>query len=213
MPALEIDLFSDVVCPWCFVGTERLEQVLASKGVEAEVRHHPFLLSPDTPAEGRNVHQHLRKLYGRDPGPIFARVEAAARETGIELDLSRQPFNYPTLPAHVVIRKAAAHGTQRALARELFRTHFIEARNISDPEVLSEVAGRHGFTPDEVRTLLESQAEREHTLSEIQSAQAMGIRGVPFFVFNRRLAVSGAQPVAIFEKALSKAAELGPPPP
>jgi predicted DsbA family dithiol-disulfide isomerase len=211
MSGVEIDLFSDVVCPWCFIGTERLEQVLASKGIEAELRHHPFLLSPDTPSEGRNVHQHLRKLYGRDPSPIFTRVEAAARDTGIELDLSRQPCNYPTLPAHTVIRCAGPRGTQRALARELFRTHFVEARNISDPKVLAEVAGRHGFSPDEVVTLLDSPEERERTMLEIQSAQAMGIRGVPFFVFNRRLAVSGAQPVTVFEKALEKAAELGLP--
>jgi predicted DsbA family dithiol-disulfide isomerase len=211
MSSLEIDLFSDVVCPWCFIGTERLEQVLAHKGIEAEVRHHPFLLSPDTPPEGRNVHQHLRKLYGRDPSPIFTRVEAAARETGIELDLTRQPFNYPTLPAHTLIRSAGPRGTQRALARQLFRTHFMEARNISEPQVLAEVAGRHGFGADEVTRLLDSPDERERTMAEIQSAQTMGIRGVPFFVFNRRLAVSGAQPVAIFEKALEKAAELGLP--
>jgi predicted DsbA family dithiol-disulfide isomerase len=208
MSTVEIDIFSDVVCPWCFIGIERLEQVLAGTGTESVVRHHPFLLSPDTPAEGRNVHEHLRKLYGRDPSLIFSRVEAAARDVGIELDLSKQPFNYPTLPAHTLIRQAGPKGTQRALARALFRTHFMEGRNVSDPQVLAEVAGRHGFSADEVGTLLQSPEERETTLAEIQSAQAMGIRGVPFFIFNRRLAVSGAQPVEIFHKALEQARQV-----
>src|SRR5689334_18662338 len=117
MKSLSVDVFSDVVCPWCLIGTRRLSQVLSAweEPLEATVRHHAFFLDPSTPAGGLDLQAMLRKKYGVDPQTMFGRVEAAARETGIQLDLSKQAFIYPTVRAHTLIRHAAEKGTQHAL--------------------------------------------------------------------------------------------------
>src|SRR5437016_1029728 len=127
--SLQIDLFADVVCPWCFVGSERLERVLAALGRPARVTHRPFLLDPNTPAEGDDIPARLRRKYGVPPEQLWARLEAEARKSELELDLSKQRRSYPTARAHTLIRHAAAKGTQRALVRALYRANFQEARN------------------------------------------------------------------------------------
>jgi predicted DsbA family dithiol-disulfide isomerase len=212
MPPLTVDLFSDVVCPWCFVGSERLERVLATLPAEegpVEVVHHPFLLDPDTPEEGKDIPAMLRRKYGVEPEQLWARLEAQALEAGIVLDLAKQPRSYPTVRAHTLLRHAQAKGTQRALARSLFGANFLEARNVSDPAVLAEVASGHGFGPDETARLIADPDELEATRREAAAAAEGGIQGVPFFIFNRRLAVSGAQPEAVLRDVIARARASG----
>src|SRR5436190_20748908 len=131
---LRIDVVSDVVCPWCYIGADRLEKAIASLelGGRVEVTYHPFLLRPDAPDSGADLHEELRRKYGADPQQLFARVEAAARESGLELDLSKQRLTYPTVRAHTLLRHAKAKGTQQALAKALFEAHFVAAHNIAD---------------------------------------------------------------------------------
>jgi predicted DsbA family dithiol-disulfide isomerase len=207
---LVVDLFVDIVCPWCFVGNERLERVLASPAAgsrPAVVRHHAFFLDPSTPPEGRNVPEMLRQKYGVDPKRLWARVEAEARKAGIELDLSKQPNSYPTARAHTLIRHAEGRGTARALVRDLYRGYFLEARNIADPAVLADVGVRHGFSREESERLVTDAAELDLTRREAEEAAGSGIGGVPFFIFDGRLAVSGAQPEEILRTALARADE------
>jgi predicted DsbA family dithiol-disulfide isomerase len=147
----------------------------------------------------------LRRKYGVDPAVMFARVEAAARDSGIPLDLSRQPRSYPTERGHTLLRHAGERGTQRALARALFHANFIDARNIADLDTLADVAAAHGFTAAEVRTLLTDETELALTRTEVGQAHRLGIRAVPFFVFADRLAVSGAQPESALRDALAQA--------
>ena len=217
--ALVVDVFSDVVCPWCFIGNERLEHALASLEHVASitVNHHPFALQPDTPPEGINIPDMLRTKYGQDPRAMFASVEGAAKESGLALDLSKQTTMYPTTSAHTLIRHAAAKGTQRALASALFVAYFVDAKNIGDVDVLAAVAVHHGFTPDEVKAILANPAEAAATRAEMAEAARQGIRGVPFFVFNQQLAVSGAQTERVFRdviaKVLVREAALVPPTP
>ena len=207
---LEIDVFSDVVCPWCFVGSERLERVLGALG-EAQpvtVTYHPFFLMPDTPPDGLDIQEYLRKKYRAEPRVLFARVEAAAREAGLALDFTRQPRSYPTVRAHTLLRHALDKGTQRALVRALFRNYFLEARDISNLDVLGELAVEHGFSAEEVRRKVLDPEELALTEREAADAQQLGIRGVPFFVFNGKFAISGAQPEAVFEDTLRRASGL-----
>ena len=202
----QIDVFSDIVCPWCFVGSERLEQVLRSAGEEAAaVTYHPFFLMPDTPPEGLDIQEYLRKRYRADPRSMFAQVEAAARASGLTLDLIRQPRTYPTVRAHTLLRQALEKGTQRELVRALFRVYFQEARDISDVEVLAELATQHGFSLEEAKRLVTDPDELALTEQETEESQALGIRGVPFFVFNGKFAISGAQPESVFKDALERA--------
>jgi predicted DsbA family dithiol-disulfide isomerase len=166
------------------------------------VTHHAFLLDPTTPPEGFNVQEHLRKKYGGDPLRMFATVEAAAKASGIPLDLKLQPSSYPTLAAHTLIRHAAAKGTQRAFVLSLFRAYFLEAKNISDANVLAALATPHGFSVDEALAILGNDAELAQTRSDAQEAAEGGVRGVPLFIFDGRRALSGAQPEEVLRSAL-----------
>jgi predicted DsbA family dithiol-disulfide isomerase len=202
---LQIDLFADVVCPWCFLGSERLERVLAELGRVAVVTHHPFFLDPNAPPEGDDVPARLRRKYGVPPERLWARLEAEARKSDLELDLSKQRWSYPTARAHTLIRRAAAKGTQRALVRALYAAYFQQARNIHDTDVLAEVAAPHGFDADEVASLVADEAELAATREEARGAAAAGIDGVPFFVFGERFAVAGAQPESVLRAAIEQA--------
>ena len=201
-----IDLFTDIVCPWCFLGNERLERVLAAGGQAATVSHHPFLLDPQTPPEGKDIPAMLRQKYGVEPKQVWGRLEAEARKSGIEVDLSKVRYAYPTLRAHTLIRSAAAKGTQRALVRDLFRANFLEARNINDLDVLTEIALRHGFLADEVAGLLADERELAATRADAAQASASGITGVPFYVLDQRYAISGAQQEEVLRAAIERAA-------
>jgi predicted DsbA family dithiol-disulfide isomerase len=204
-PPLQIDLFADVVCPWCFVGSERLERVLAALGRPARVTHHPFLLNPNAPPEGDDVPARLRRKYGVPPEQLWARLEAEARKSDLVLDLSKQRWSYPTARAHTLIRHAEAKGTQRALVRALYRAYFQEARNIHDAAELAAIAAPHGFAADEVARLTGDERELAETRDEALAAAAAGIDGVPFFVFDTRVAVAGAQPESALRAAIEQA--------
>jgi predicted DsbA family dithiol-disulfide isomerase len=139
-------------------------------------------------------------------------VEDAARESGIPLDLMKQPFSYPTAAGHTLIRHAKDKGTQPALAKALHEAYFLLGQNIASRAVLVDIATRHGFTEDEATRLVEDEQELAITRSEAELAAARGIRGVPFFVFGDRLAVSGAQPVAVLQQAIREAVKRSPNP-
>jgi predicted DsbA family dithiol-disulfide isomerase len=205
--ALTVDIFSDIVCPWCFIGTRRLERVIAERGLtDAEITYRTFLLDPTTPDEGRNVPEMIRTKYGRDPAPMFARVEAEARSSGIPLDLAKQPMSYSTVRAHTLLRHAIELGTQRALADAMFHAYFLDAKNIADLDVLVALATAHGFAADRARALITDEQELAITRREQEVPRELGIRGAPFFIFNRAIAVSGAQPEKVFGQVLDEIA-------
>jgi predicted DsbA family dithiol-disulfide isomerase len=207
---LAVDLYVDIVCPWCFIGTERLERVLAA-GQDQErvtVTYHPFMLEPATPPEGIDIPEMLQRKYGVDPRRIWPRAEAQARDAGIDLDLSKQRIQYPSDRAHTLLRHAHAKGTHRALVRALYRANFLDARNISDPAVLADVAAPHGFSAEEAARIVTDEAQLRLTRRAAEAAAASGITGVPFFVWNGKLAVSGAQPEAVLSDAIARARAL-----
>lgn len=207
-----VDVYTDLICPYCFIGTERLDQAIAASGLGARVklRHHAFLLQPDMPAEGVDVSQYLRERTGKEASELFGPVEAMAKESGIALDLSKQRRSYPTTAAHALLRRAEAKGTQRALERALFHAHFIEATNIADPAVLARVAAPHGFSDDQVRRIIADPAELTAVRAEASEGSRRGIRGVPFFLFPGDKIVQGAQSVATLRAQLEEAARREP---
>jgi predicted DsbA family dithiol-disulfide isomerase len=211
MKHLQIDIFSDVVCPWCFIGTKRLSQVISAwdEPLDAKIVHHSFFLDPTTPPGGIDLQDMLRRKYGVEPRTMFGRVEHAAHEAGILLDLEKQRFMYPTVRAHTLIRHAAAKGTQLAMVDALFAAYFLDARNVDDESVLAEIASTHGFGVDEALALVRDEAELKATLGEARDAAELGIRGVPFFIFNGELAVSGAQRPEVFRQVMHQALGTG----
>lgn len=204
---IKVDLFTDTVCPWCLVGSARLDQAIAAVGpdVTVDVENHPFYLDPNTPEEGVVVAEMLREKYGRDPRELWARVEGEANKSGIALDLSRQPRSYPTRKGHTLVRLAREKGTQHALANAIAWGYFMDHRQINDDAVLAEIAVKHGYSREEA---LAAVADRDALATTHQLAVAaaqQGIQGVPFFVFDNRFAISGCQPAEVFARAFELA--------
>lgn len=206
-----VEVYADMVCPWCFVGTERLDAAVAQSGLGQRVviQHKTFLLNADTPPEGIDVAQMLREKTGREPKELFARVESFAKESGIALDLSKQPRQYSTVKGHALLRHAAKKGTQRGLEQALFRANFMDGKNISDEATLISLATPHGFTADEVTRIVNDPQELEATRAEAIAASRQGITGVPFFVFPNGQRLSGAQPTETLKAALLASSTTG----
>lgn len=203
---LKIDVFTDVVCPWCLVGSARLDKAIADlpDDIEVVVENHPFYLDPNTPTEGVDVAEMLREKYGRDPQEMWARVESEAKKAGIELDLSRQPRMFPTKKVHTITRLAKPLGVQHELANAIASAYFLEHRQINDDNVLADIAVEYGFDRGDAIDAMNDENELAITEQLANDAAAQGIRGVPFFVFGEKYALSGAQPDEVFERALQQ---------
>jgi len=207
--AISIEVVSDVVCPWCLIGIERLDQALAAMPhVRASVRFHPFLLDPTTPEEGEDLRARLERKYRMSAGAMFARVEAAARESGIPLDFSKVTRAVSTIRAHTLIRLADDLATQGALKRALLHAYFLEGRDVSKLDVLLDIGAGHGLERARVEAALTDPTALAATRQLASEAAEQGVTGVPFFVFDERLAVSGAQPVEALTKVISRVLEL-----
>jgi predicted DsbA family dithiol-disulfide isomerase len=211
---LTVDVVSDVVCPWCYIGKRRLEAALAAlresdPDLPVQVRWHPFELNPELPAEGTDRRAYLEAKFG---GPerahaIYARVRAAGDTVGIPFDfdaIERQPN---TLEAHRLIAWAQARreGDADALVEKLFRAYFLEGRYVGDREELVRIAVEAGFDPDDARAFLASDALRAETAAAEDRARQVGVSGVPFFIFNLKTAVSGAHEPATLLEAIAQA--------
>ena len=209
-PALTVDIVSDVVCPWCYIGKRRLEAALAGReGALPLVRWHPFQLNPEIPAGGVDRRTYLEEKFG---GPdrareIYARVEAAGREVGIAFQfelIDRQPN---TTDAHRLIAWAQAVAPECAdrLVERLFLAYFTEGVDIGAVEELARLAGEAGCDAAAARAHLGSAAGRQEIAQADARMKSMGIGGVPFFILNRRIAVSGAQTPEVLADALTQA--------
>lgn len=202
---LTVDVVSDFACPWCFIGSRRLAEVLGARGGDAQVRYHPFQLNADTPAEGADLRDYLRERYGADPEEMFGRVEAAARDAGLALDFAKVRTIPNTLSAHILVAAIQDSAAQRAFVDAIFTAYFLEGRDIGDGAVLATLAAPHGLSAEQVAVLLANDGLRQRVRGLAESMTAQGITGVPFFIFNQKLALSGAQPTEIFERALAEA--------
>ena len=196
----EIDVISDVVCPWCYIGQRRLAEALSllpddDAARRATVRWHPFQLNPDLPPGGIS-----RKAYveGKFGGPeraaqIYARVAAAGATVGIPFAFERIERQPNTIDAHRLIAWAQVQRDANDLVERLHRANFIEGRFLGDHAVLAAIAGEAGFDAAAARAMLDSGEGTEAIMRMDQRAREIGVQGVPFFIFNQRVAVSGAQ--------------------
>lgn len=193
---LQIDLYTEISCPWCIIGLHRLDKVLAERfpGLVADIRHHPVLLLPETPDAGLFIPDLLRARYGvTDPKAAFARPEAEAKLSGLDLDLTRQLWAYPTQPAHALVLAAREKGTQHQLAVAMSKAYFIGAMNIGNVELLADIAVACGFDRVEALAVARDPAQRKRVEQEAARSAAAGVRTVPHFVFDGRLAINGGR--------------------
>jgi len=198
---LTIDIVSDIVCPWCYIGKRKLELALAlpmAAGLPtAELRWHPFQLNPDLPAEGVARQQYLQDKFGgpQRAAQIYDRVRAAGRAVGLALDLdgiTRQPN---TLAAHALLAFARQGGAASAgaMKERLLKAYFVENRFIGSADVLAKIAGEAGLDADAARAFMRDPAQLDAVARADAQARSAGISGVPYFIFNQKVALSGAQ--------------------
>ena len=212
--SFQIDVISDVVCPWCFIGKRNLERALEAWRVKHPdeafaVRWHPFQLNPQLPDSGVPRKQYLENKFG---GPerakeIYARVSAAGKRAGIDFAFDAIQVQPNTIDAHRLMHYAGEQGRQDAMAEAIFRRYFVEGANLADKETLADIAQQAGMNRDEVAAYLASDADRALIEEQDRRARAIGVEGVPFFIFNQRLALSGAQPPEVLFEAMEKARE------
>jgi len=207
MAPLTVEIWSDIVCPWCYVGKRRLESALARFEPPVEVTWRSFELDPSAPRErDLPAAEHLAAKYGMSVEQARASqaqlTELAAAE-GLEYHLDRTRGGN-SFDAHRMIHLAAAHGLQDAAKERLMRAYFTEAEPIGDPDTLVRLMGAIGIDEDEARAVLDGDAYADAVRADEQLARQIGIQGVPFFVLDRRYGVSGAQPADVLLEALTR---------
>ena len=204
---LIIDVVSDVVCPWCYLGEKRLAAALAEDGGPVVVRWRPYQLDPTIPAGGLDRTEYMERKFGRDGRlrAVHDRLVALGAEVGLPFAFEAITRAPNTLDAHRLIRWAASTGRQPDVVDRLFHAYFVEGRDIGDRAVLLDVASACGLDVALVGRLLEDGADVETVQGEIAQAQSMGVTGVPFFVFAGRFGVSGAQDVEVLKGAIGQA--------
>lgn len=205
----QIDIVSDVMCPWCYIGKRRIEKALAlCADLPVRVHWRPYQLDPTLPPEGLDRRTYLEKKFGGPEGArqIYDRIREAGASEGIDFDFEAINVSPNTIDAHRLIRWAANIGAQDAVVEALFAAYFLNGRNIGDHDVLVAIAGEAGMDTAIVRDLLASDADRDLVEREIELARSMGINGVPCFILANQYAVSGAQNPQVLAQAIRQAA-------
>ena len=212
---LTIDIVSDVVCPWCYIGKRHVESAVerwkaANPHDEVNIRWHPFQLNPDLPLEGTDRKGYLEAKFG---GPqrakeIYGRVAAAGRNAGLELNFDGIKKQPNTLAAHALIAYAQSVDESRhadAIVERLFKAYFVDGEFIGDIDTLIGIAAECGLDADTTRTVLSESATLKQIANQDASVRQQGVTGVPFLVFNNRVSLSGAQPPEVMLDAMKKA--------
>lgn len=212
-PAIPIDIVSDVVCPWCFIGKRHLDAALARFEAPVSVRWLPYFLNPDTPPEGEPYRPFLERKFGGAEAleGIWARVREAGRHVGITFAFEKIALRANTLAAHRLIDRFQQQGNagrSNGLVERLFHAGFCEGRFIGDPAILADIAASCGEDRQETVEWLHGEAAVEAVIAQEGRLRQLGISGVPFFIFNGRLAVSGAQPPEVLLDALRQSIAL-----
>lgn len=205
-----IEVFSDVVCPWCFIGKRRLDKALEALPEGAvEVIWRPYQLYPQIPAEGVSRQAFMTARFGSADGAdeIYQRVVAEAAGEGLALDFGAIRTAPNTLRAHRLMSWAEGSGRQHALAEALFQAYFVDGRDVGDPEQLAAIAADAGLDAAAAREMLTGTDETDKVMAELSLARSAGITGVPCFVLDGRFAIPGAQPVDTMRQLIDRARE------
>ncbi|AVO44965.1 DsbA family oxidoreductase [Phreatobacter cathodiphilus] len=206
---LTIDVVSDVVCPWCFVGKRRLEKALAlTPDIATEIRWRPYQLAPELPPEGKPRRQYMLDKFG-DPDrvrQIHERLTGIGAEEGIAFDFDRIEVAPNTLNAHRLILWARSPDIQSRVVEALFTAFFVEGRNLADDDELIAIGEACGLDGTLLAELFPTDADVERTRREYASAQRIGVTGVPFFIVAGRYGIAGAEAPETIAGAIRQAA-------
>jgi predicted DsbA family dithiol-disulfide isomerase len=207
---VQIEIFSDVVCPWCYIGKRRLDAVLATEvGQGIQVTWRPHQLYPQLPESGVPRETFMKARFGQeaDPAVIYRRIVDEAETVGLELDFGRIRIAPNTLRAHRLLSWAEPSGRQHALAEVLFRYYFCDGRDVGDSAELALAAGEAGLDPIAAAAMLAGNDELDKVRAELALGEAVGVTGVPFFVLAGKFAIPGAQPQEVMTQFIARARE------
>ena len=208
---LQIDIVSDVVCPWCIIGYRQLAEALEQTNTPHEIHWHPFELNPNMPPEGQNLREHIIEKYGssvQESNDSRIRMTAAGAEVGFEFQFTDDTRMHNTFNLHQLLHWAEQQGRMHDLKQALFTAHFTNNRNISDNAVLADIAAEIGLNRTEALAVLEDQRFAKEIRESVQRSQEQGIQSVPAVIFNGRHLVSGAQGVENYTNILKQLAEM-----
>ncbi len=209
--ALTIDIISDVVCPWCYIGKRRLETALAQYAEEhpdadpPEIRWRPFQLNPDMPPEGIPRQEYIRRKFGPNGGANYKRVAMVGADEGLEMDFDGITQQPNSLAAHSLIDLAEPGEEQDRVVEALFNAYFIDNVDFTKRKNLIDIAVEAGLPQTLVEARLDDPGAIEDVRTADEEARGMGVEGVPFFVFNKRVALSGAHEPATMLDAIRQA--------
>ena len=206
---IRLDIFSDPVCPWCYIGKAHLDRAMEQRADHPfAVEWHPFQLNPDMPPEGMDRRAYLEAKFGGKARAVavYARIEEAAREAGVEIDFAAIGRTPNTMDAHRLIHWAGLEGRQGAVVSTLFRAYFREGRDIGDAATLAAIAGEAGMDAGVTSRLLASQADRDDLAARDADARAKGVDAVPTFLLDRRHVIAGAQPPEVWRQIIDEIA-------
>ncbi len=203
---VKLDILSDPICPWCYIGKANLERALErAPDHPFEIEWHPFQLNPDMPREGVDRRSYLEEKFGgKDRAiAIYARVEAAAQAAGLTINFAAMDRTPNTLDAHRLIHWAGIEGRQNAVVNALFRAYFVEGRDIGNVETLADIADSHGLDAALVTRLLATDADIEEIRARDAHSRKMGISAVPTYIVAQQHAVPGAQPPEMWDRVIA----------
>ena len=206
---IRLDIFSDPVCPWCYLGKANLDRALAANPAHPfQIQWHPFQLNPDMPPEGVAKRAYLEQKFGGKErvDAVHERLREVARAAGVEIDPDR-PGRVPnTLNAHRLIHWAGIEGRQDAVVTALMRAYWVEGRDIGDSETLAAIAGETGMDREATLRLLDSDADASDIAARDADARAKGVNSVPTFLVDQQYVVSGAQPPEVWGQVIEELA-------
>jgi predicted DsbA family dithiol-disulfide isomerase len=198
---MQIDIISDVVCPWCFIGKRRLEKALAMRPeIETEITWRPFQLNPDMPAEGMARADYIATKFG-DSGHsrrIHQTIAEAGATVGIDFAFDKIKRSPNTRNAHRLIRYATKQGAGNDVVTRLFEGYFLQGRDVGDIATLAKIAAEAGLDEREARAFLSGDSERDEIVAEDRNARRLGVNAVPCYIFAGQYAISGAQEPEFF---------------
>lgn len=203
-----IDVVSDVICPWCFLGKRRLDAALAALDMDVLIRWRPYMLDPTIPPQGLDRHEYMLNKFGAER---LKTIHDPLIEAGKELDV---PYHFDlitrtpnTLDAHRLIRWAHTVDRQTELVERLFMAYWSEGKDVGDRDVLALCAGDAGINAAQIRELLDTEQDVAETKAEIEHASTIGVTGVPTFIMAQSYALVGAQSPAVLVDAISRVAK------
>ncbi len=205
---MQIDVVSDTVCPWCYIGKRRLARALELRPeIEFDVQWRPYRLDPDVPREGVDRRAYMQAKFGNGPQmqAMGEALKAEGAKEGIAFAFDSIERRPDTLDSHRLIRWAAAAGVQDAVVERLFRAYFENGQDIGDIATLADIAAQSGLDREEIARRLATDDDAQEAQSEIDAWRRAGVTGVPFFIFDEKLAVSGAESVDTLVAAMIEA--------